>query len=72
MKSRWKVLWTATVALVLNLLIASVALAHGGVADGHPEQMSGRDWSVLLVPPEFVIGGVALVGVLYAVKLLRG
>jgi len=72
MKSRWKVFLTTTMALALNLSFASVALAHGGVPDGHSEQLSGFDWSVLLVPPEFVLGGVALCGVLYAVKLLRG
>lgn len=63
---------TATVALPLNLTLASVALAHGGVRDGHEEQVSGLDWSILLVPPEFVLGGVALVGALYAAKVLRG
>ena len=69
---RWKVLLTATLALALNPTLASVALAHGGVPDGHEEQVSGFDWSILLVPPEFVLGGVALVGALYAVKVLRG
>lgn len=72
MKSRWKVFLTATVTLALNLILASVALAHGGLPDGHSEQASGFDWSILLVPPEFVLGGVALVGALYAVKALRG
>ena len=62
---------TATVALALNLSLASVALAHGGVPDGHSEQASGLDWSLLLVPSEFVLGVVALFGVLYAAKLLR-
>ena len=71
-KNRWKVLLTATVALALNLSLASAALAHGGVPDGHSEQASGLDWSILLVLPEFVLGGVALFGVLYAVKVLRG
>jgi hypothetical protein len=71
-KSRWKVFATATLALALNLAFASAALAHGGVPDGHSEQGTGLDWSILLVPPEFVLGGVALVGVLYAVKVLRG
>lgn len=71
-KIRWKVFLTETVALALNLALASVALAHGGVPDGHEEQVSGFDWSILLVPPEFVLGGVALVGALYAVKVLRG
>jgi len=54
----------ATMALALDLLFASVALAHGGVDDGHSEQLLGIDW--------FVLGGVALFGVLYAVKWLRG
>ena len=72
MKSRWKVFATATLALALNLAFASAALAHGDVDDGHSEQLSGVDWSVLLIPPEFVLGGVAICGVLYAVKVLRG
>ena len=55
---------TATVVLALNLLFASVALAHGGVDDGHSEQLLGIDW--------FILGGAALFGVLYAVKRLRG
>lgn len=71
MKDRWKVPLTATLALALNLSLASVALAHGGVPDGHSEQASGFGWSLLLVPPEFVLGGVALFGVLCAAKLLK-
>lgn len=71
MKNGWKIPLTATVALALNLSLASVALAHGGVPDGHSEQASGLDWSLLLVPSEFVLGVVALFGVLYAAKLLR-
>ena len=64
MKSGWKIFAMATMALALDLLFASVALAHGGVDDGHSEQLFGIDW--------FVLGGVALFGVLYAVKRLRG
>jgi hypothetical protein len=63
-KSRWKIFTTATVALALNLLFASAALAHGGVADGHAEQLLGIDWLIL--------GGAALFGLLYAVSRLRG
>jgi hypothetical protein len=69
---RGKIFTTATMALALNLLFASAALAHGGVDDGHSEGLFGVDWSFLLVPPEFVLGGVALAGALYALKQLRG
>ena len=65
-------LTAATVVLALNLLFASAALAHGDVDDGHSEGWLGVDWSLLLVPPEFVLGGVALVDLLYAVKRLGG
>ena len=43
---------------------------HGGVPDGHgaPDGPLG----VLLIPPEFVLGGVASFGVLYALKRRRG
>ena len=67
-----RIFTTAAMALALNLLFASAALAHGGVDDGHHEGLLGVDWSFLLVPPEFVLGGVALVGAIYAVKRLRG
>ena len=74
MKSKWKVLLGVTLAFVLNVALASAALAHGGVPDGHTgsEQALGFDWSVLLLPPEFVLGGVAFFGMLYAVTRLRG
>ena len=61
---------TAIMALASNLLFASAALAHGDVDDGHSEEFLGIDWGFLLVPPEFVLGGVALVGLLYAVTRL--
>lgn len=69
---RSKIFTTAAMVLALNLLFAPAALAHGGVDDGHSEGLLGVDWSFLLVPPEFVLGGVALVGLLYAVKRLGG
>jgi len=74
MKSKWKMVLAVTMAMVLNLAFASAALAHGGVPDGHagPEQAMGVDWSVLLLPPEYVLGGVAFFGMLYAVTRLRG
>lgn len=74
MKSKWKTLLGVTMALVLNVTFASAALAHGGVPDGHAgsEQAPGVDWSFLLLPPEYVIGGVAFFGMLYAATRLRG
>ena len=73
MKVKWKDLLGFTMALVLNVAFASAALAHGGVPDGHagPEQAPGVDWSFLLLPPEYVLGGVAFFGMLYAVTRLR-
>jgi hypothetical protein len=69
-KSALKTLLTAITTLALSLSLATAALAHGGVPDGHgiPEGALG----VLLVPPEFVLGGVAFFGVLYALKRRRG
>jgi hypothetical protein len=74
MKSKWKALLGVAVALVLNAAFASAALAHGGVPDGHTgsEQALGGDWSFLLLPPEYVLGGVTFLGMLYAVTRLRG
>ena len=74
MKSKWKMLLCVAMALILNAAFASAALAHGGVPDGHagPEQAPGLDWSLLLVPPEYVLGGVAFFGMLYAATRLRG
>ena len=74
MKRKWKMLLAVTMALVLNATFASAALAHGGLPDGHagPEQALGADWSFLLLPPEYVLGGVAFFGMLYAVTRLRG
>lgn len=55
MKGRLKVLLAATVALALNLWLASAALAHGfaphgGTAGGH--QNPGGALGILLLPPE--------------------
>ena len=74
MRSKWKMLLGVPIALVLNVAFASAALAHGGVPDGHsgPEQALGVDWSFLLLPPEYVLGGVAFFGLLYAATRLRG
>ena len=70
MKSALKTLLAAITTLALSLSLATAALAHGGVPDGHgaPEGPLG----VLLIPPEFVLGGVAFFGVLYALKRRRG
>ena len=69
MKSALKVLLAAITTLALSLSLATAALAHGGEPDGHgpPEGPLG----VLLIPPEFVLGGVAFFGVLYAIKRRR-
>jgi hypothetical protein len=69
-KSALKVLLAAIMTLALSLSLATAALAHGGEPDGHgaPEGPLG----VLLIPPEFVLGGVAFFGVLYALKRRRG
>jgi hypothetical protein len=65
-----KTLLAAITALTLSLALAPAALAHGGVPDGHgaPDGPMGA----LLLPPEFVLGGVAFFGVLYAIKRRRG
>ena len=70
MKSALKTLLAAITTLALSLSLATAALAHGGVPDGHgaPEGPLG----VLPIPPEFVLGGVAFFGVLYALKRRRG
>ena len=70
MGSALKSLMAAITALALSLSLAPAALAHGGVPDGHgaPEGALGA----LLIPPEFVLGGVAFFGVLYAIKRRRG
>ncbi len=70
MKRALKTLSAAIVALALSLSLAPVALAHGGAADGHAEP--GGPLGALLLPPEFVLGGVAFFGVLYALKRRRG
>ena len=56
-------------ALMLDLSLASAALAygfapHGGAAGGHPTPEGPL--SLLLLPPEFVLGGAAFLGALYA------
>ena len=79
MKSAPKTVLAAIAALALGLALglalAPAALAHGpsshgGAPDGH----GGLDGplGVLLLPPEFVLGGVAFFGVLYALKRRRG
>ena len=70
MKSALKALLAAIPTLALSLSMASTALAHGGAADGHAEP--GGPLGALLLPPEFVLGGVALFGVLYVLKRRRG
>jgi len=68
--SALKSLLAAITTLVLSLSQSPAALAHGGVPDGHgtPE----GSLRVLLIPPEFVLRGVAFFGVLYAIKRRRG
>jgi hypothetical protein len=66
-KRKWKMLLAVTMALVLNVTFASAALDHAGT-----EQALGVDWSFLLLPPEYVLGGVAFFGMLYAVTRPRG
>ena len=69
MESAMKALLVAITTLALSLSMATAALAHGGVDDGHaPVGPLGA----LLLPPEFVLGGVAFFGVLYALKRRRG
>jgi hypothetical protein len=70
MKSAPKTLLVAITALALSLSLAPAALAHGGAADGHvePEGPLGA----LLLPPEFVLGGVAFFGVLYVLRRRGG
>ena len=70
MKSALKALLAAITTPALSLSLATAALAHGGVPDGHGTP--GGTLGVLLVPPEFVLGGVAFFGVLYALKRRRG
>ena len=70
MNNALKTLSAAIMALALSLSMAPTALAHGGVPDGHAEP--GGPLGALLLPPEFVLGGVAFFGVLYALKRRRG
>ena len=70
MKSALKALSATIITLALSLSLASAALAHGGVSDGHVEP--GGPLVALLLPPEFVLGGVSFFGVLYAFKRRRG
>ena len=65
-----KALSAAIMTLALSLSLAPAALAHGGAPDGHAEP--GGPLGALLLAPEFVIGGVAFFGVLYALKRRRG
>jgi hypothetical protein len=58
-----------TALAALSLSLAPAALAHGGVPDGH--EATDGPLGVLLIPPEFVLGGVAFFGVLYAIKRRR-
>jgi hypothetical protein len=69
-RSAPKTLLVAITTLALSLSLAPAALAHGGVPDGHAEP--GGPMGALLLPPEFVLGGVAFFGVLYALKRRRG
>ncbi len=70
MKSALKALSAAIMTLALSLSLAPAALAHGGVPDSHAEP--GGPLGAPLLPPEFVLGGVAFFGVLYALKRRRG
>jgi hypothetical protein len=70
MESALKALLVAITTLALSLSMATAALAHGGVDDGHTDP--GGPLGALLLPPEFVLGGVAFFGVLYALKRRRG
>ena len=65
-----KALSAAIMTLALSLSLAPAALAHGGAADGHAEPEGPLE--ALLLPPEFVLGGVAFFGVLYILKRRRG
>jgi hypothetical protein len=70
LKGALKALLSAITALALALALAPAALAHGGAADGHAEP--DGPLGALLLPPEFVLGGVALFGVLYVLRRRRG
>jgi hypothetical protein len=70
MESALKALLVAITTLALSLLMATAALAHGDVDDGHADP--GEPLGALLLPPEFVLGGVDFFGVLYALKRRRG
>lgn len=70
LKGALKALLSAITALALALALAPAALAHGGAADGHAEP--DGPLKALLLPPEFVLGGVALFGVLYVLRRRRG
>ena len=70
MESAMKALLVAITTLALSLSMATAALAHGGVDDGHAGP--GGPLGALLLPPGFVLGGVAFFGVLYALKRRRG
>ncbi len=70
MKATLTALLTTISAVALSLSLAPAALAHGGADDGHAEP--GGLLGALLIPPEFVLGGVAFFGALYALKRRGG
>jgi hypothetical protein len=70
MKTTLTALLTTISAMALSLALAPTALAHGGADDGHADP--GGPLGALLIPPEFVLGGVALFGVLYALRRRGG
>ena len=70
MKSVLGTLLAAITAIALGLSLAPAALAHGDVPDGHAQ--AGGSLGASLLPPEFVLGGVAFFGVLYVLRRHRG
>ena len=70
MKYVRRMLLAATAALALGLSLVSAAPAQGGAADGHTG--SEGPLGVLLLPPEFVLDGVAFFGVLCVLRRRRG
>jgi len=67
---RWCRWLVAITTLALSRSLAPAALAHGGAADGHAETEGAL--GALLLPPEFVLGGVTFFGVLYALRRRGG
>ena len=75
MKNGWKALLAAATALALSLSLAPAALAHGPSSHGGARRPRGPRWAVggsSATAAEFVLGGVAFLGVLYALKRRRG